>query len=80
MARSIAFSSDTDQRYLYVADSSNSKVWILRRRDLDVVGSFDTRGLHHLAGADSNGNLYTTGTTGPQRLLFKGQSAAAPAR
>jgi hypothetical protein len=67
----IGFSADQNQRYLYVADSSNAKVWILTRNSLQVIGSFDARGLHHLAGADSKGSLYTTGTMSPQRFRLK---------
>lgn len=56
-----------DQRYMYVADGTNQKVWILRRSDLEIVGSFGGRGrdpglfatsLHDVA-VDSKGNLYT---------------------
>jgi hypothetical protein len=56
-----------DQRFLYVADGVNQKVWILRLDEMRVVGSFGERGsgpgqfatsLHDLA-VDSKGNLYT---------------------
>jgi DNA-binding beta-propeller fold protein YncE len=56
-----------DQKFLYVADGGNQKVWILRRDRLDVVGSFGERGpgagqfattLHDLT-VDSQGNVYT---------------------
>jgi sugar lactone lactonase YvrE len=56
-----------DQRYLYLADGTNQKVWILSRRDLSVISSFGGPGrdagqfatsLHDIA-ADSRGNLYT---------------------
>jgi protein-S-isoprenylcysteine O-methyltransferase Ste14 len=56
-----------DQKFLYVADGANQKMWILRRDDLRVVGSFGERGpgpgqfatsLHDLA-VDSKGNIYT---------------------
>jgi DNA-binding beta-propeller fold protein YncE len=56
-----------DQQFLYVADGANQKVWILRRDELRVVGSFGERGpgpgqfatsLHDLA-VDSKGNIYT---------------------
>lgn len=70
----VGFSADPQQRFLYVGDSSSSKIWILRRSDLAVLGSFEARGIHHMAGADSKGNLYTTGSRTPQRFLFKGMS------
>jgi hypothetical protein len=56
-----------DQTYMYVADGTNSKVWILRRDTFEVVGSFGSAGtapgqfatsLHDLI-VDSHGNLYT---------------------
>lgn len=56
-----------DQTFLYVADGANQKVWILRRDQLRVVGSFGERGtgagqfattLHDLT-VDSKGNVYT---------------------
>jgi sugar lactone lactonase YvrE len=56
-----------DQTFVYVADSGNQKVWILRRDDMRVVGSFGERGpapgqfattLHDLT-VDSVGNVYT---------------------
>ena len=40
----IAFSPDEAQRWLYLADGTNHKVWILRRADLEVVGEFGPRG------------------------------------
>jgi DNA-binding beta-propeller fold protein YncE len=56
-----------DQKFLYVADGANQKVWILRRDQLRVAGSFGERGpgagqfattLHDLT-VDSRGNVYT---------------------
>lgn len=56
-----------DHRFVYVADGSNQKVWILRRDQLRVIGSFGERGsnagqfattLHDIA-VDSKGNIYT---------------------
>jgi len=56
-----------DQRFMYVADGTNQKMWILRRDDLQVVGSFGGPGsasgqfatsLHDIV-VDSKGNLYT---------------------
>jgi len=56
-----------DQKFLYVADGANQKVWILVRDQMRVVGSFGERGtgagqfattLHDLT-VDSKGNVYT---------------------
>ena len=63
----LELSRDPAQTYLYVPDGTNQKVWVLRRADLEVVGSFGTGGrnagyfgwIHNIA-MDSKGNLYTT--------------------
>jgi sugar lactone lactonase YvrE len=83
----IAFSSDAGQRFLYVADGSDQKVWILRRDTLDVVSSVGAGGRWpgHFYGVgniavDSKGNLYTGETYEGKRLqkfLFKGVAAPA---
>ena len=61
----IALSPDADQRWLYLADGTNHKVWILRRSDLQIVGAFGRGGRQvgqflrpHGMGIDSEGNLY----------------------
>lgn len=61
----IALSPDPDQRWLYLADGTNHKVWTLRREDLEVVGEFGRGGRQagqflrpHGMGVDSSGNLY----------------------
>ncbi len=60
-----ALSPDPDQRWLYMADGTNHKVWTLRREDLEVVGEFGRGGRQlgqflrpHGMSADSQGNLY----------------------
>jgi hypothetical protein len=71
----LAFSSDPEQRYVYVADPANKKVVILNRSDLKVVGSFGTGGreggrlleVHSLA-VDSKGNVYTGEVVTNQRV------------
>src|SRR5258708_6296045 len=61
----IGFSPDKDQRFLYVADGANKKIWILRRDDLKPVGSFSQGGrsggqviIAHALAVDSKGNVY----------------------
>ena len=62
----IELSRDTEQQWLFAADGANMKVWILRREDMEVVGSFGHGGrqagqfnwVHNIT-ADSFGNLYT---------------------
>jgi DNA-binding beta-propeller fold protein YncE len=62
----VAFSADPGQRYLYVADGMNERVYILDRQTLDVRTSFGTGGrvpgtFHELGSlaVDSQGNLFT---------------------
>jgi DNA-binding beta-propeller fold protein YncE len=56
-----------DQRFMYVADGGNQKIWILQRDTQQVLGSFGGPGkelgrfatsLHDIV-VDSKGNLYT---------------------
>ncbi len=61
----IALSADADQEWLYLADGTNHKVWILNRRSLEVVGEFGRGGRQvgqflrpHGMSVDSQGNLY----------------------
>lgn len=72
---SLAFSSDPQQRYLYVADGSNQKVWVLDRQDLAVVSSIGAGGRipGHFFGVgsvatDTQGNLYTGETYEGKRV------------
>jgi len=62
----VNFSSDPQQRYLFVGDGRNNVIWILNRADGKVVGSFGHNGRNagqfhwvHAMVADSEGNLYT---------------------
>jgi DNA-binding beta-propeller fold protein YncE len=61
----IALSPDPAQEWLYLADGTNHKVWILRRADLEIVGDFGRGGRQvgqflrpHGMGVDSRGNIY----------------------
>jgi sugar lactone lactonase YvrE len=58
-------SPDAAQTWLYVADGTNHKVWILRRSDLEIVGEFGHGGHQvgqmirpHGMSIDNQGNLY----------------------
>ena len=78
----IAFSSDPQQRFIYVADGHDKKVFVLRRDTLEVVTSFGDGG--RLAGqfygvgsiaVDSKGNVYTGETyegKRVQKFVYKG--------
>jgi hypothetical protein len=69
-AASTAFSTDPQQRFLYVGNRSQAKVMVLNRETLEILDSFGRWGaapgefgtLHHMA-ADSKGNLYVTEVT-----------------
>lgn len=86
-ASGIAFSTDPQQQFLYVADYENGQVHIVDRKALKPLGSFgalgekpgEFRGLHAIA-VDSKGTLWTAETqpkpvgSRVQRLVFKGIS------
>jgi DNA-binding beta-propeller fold protein YncE len=63
----MVLSHDATQRYLYVADGANGRIYILNRSDGAIVGSFGRTGhmagefkwIHNLA-IDAQGNLYTS--------------------
>jgi DNA-binding beta-propeller fold protein YncE len=78
----VAFSRDPQQRFLYVADGQNAKVYILDRQSLQLLTSFGDGGRQpgqffgvHSIATDSQGNLYTTETYEGKRLqkfVYKG--------
>jgi DNA-binding beta-propeller fold protein YncE len=77
-----AFSKDQQQKYLYVADGANEKIWVLDRNSLEILTTFGDGGRQpgqfyavHSIAADSKGNLYTTETYRGQRVqrfMYKG--------
>lgn len=71
----IAFSRDPDQRFLYLADGKNMKVYILDRQSLEVLTSFGAGGRQpgqffavHSIATDSKGNIFTTETYEGKRV------------
>jgi len=78
----IAFSKDPEQKYIYLADGANEKVYILLRETLEIVTSFGDGGRQpgqfyavHSIATDSKGNIYTTETyegKRVQRFVYKG--------
>ena len=62
----LVFSQDPQQRYMFVADGSNSEIYVMSRGDGKKLGSFgrpgrmagEFRGIHNIA-IDSKGNIYT---------------------
>jgi DNA-binding beta-propeller fold protein YncE len=71
----VAFSKDPQQRFLFVADGINNRIYILQRDTMQILTSFGDGGrqpgqfygVHSLA-IDSAGNLYTTETWEGKRL------------
>jgi DNA-binding beta-propeller fold protein YncE len=78
----IAFSKDPQQRFLYVADGKNERIYILERASLELLTSFGDGGRQpgqffgvHSIATDSKGNIYTTETYEGKRLqkfVYKG--------
>jgi NHL repeat-containing protein len=84
-AAGLAFSPDSEQQFMYVADYGNSHVVVVDRRKLTVLYQFgarsakpgDFQGIHNIA-VDSKGNLYTAEVAPgarAQRFVFKGMGA-----
>jgi DNA-binding beta-propeller fold protein YncE len=80
----IVLSPDPQQQWLYLADGTNHKVWILRRSDLEVVGEFGRGGRQvgqflrpHGMSVDAQGNLYvgeaSTGRRVQKFTLIRGK-------
>ena len=78
----IAFSKDSQQKYIFLADGSNEKVYIILRDTLEILTSFGDGGRQpgefyavHSIAADSKGNIFTTETYRGQRVqkfVYKG--------
>jgi len=78
----IDFSHDAEQRWLYLADGQNMKVYIIERETMEVLTAFGDGGRQpgmffavHSIAVDSKGNIFTTETYEGSRLqkfTFKG--------
>jgi DNA-binding beta-propeller fold protein YncE len=81
----IAFSKDPQQKYIYLADGANEKVYVMLRESLEILTSFGDGGRQpgqfyavHSIATDSKGNVYTTETYRGQRVQrfnYKGIAA-----
>src|SRR5215472_12932326 len=81
----IAFSKDPQQKYMYLADGSNEKVYVIDRESMEILTSFGDGGRQpgqfyavHSIATDSKGNVFTTETYRGQRLqkfMYKGLAA-----
>ena len=71
----ISFSSDVDQRFIYLADGTNRKIFIIERASMEILTNFGDGGrnpgqffaVHNIA-TDSKGNIYTTETYEGKRV------------
>jgi DNA-binding beta-propeller fold protein YncE len=78
----IAFSKDPEQKFLYLADGKNMKVYVIERETMEILTSFGDGGRQpgqffavHSIATDSEGNIYTTETYEGKRLqkfVYKG--------
>jgi DNA-binding beta-propeller fold protein YncE len=83
----IAFSKDPQQKYIFLADGANEKIYVMLRDTLEILTSFGDGGRQpgqfyavHSIAADSKGNIYTTETYRGQRVqrfVYKGLAAVA---
>jgi len=71
----IAFSKDPEQKYIYLADGKNERIYILDRQSLAILTAFGDGGRQpgqffgvHSIATDSKGNIYTTETYEGKRL------------
>ena len=81
----IAFSKDPQQKYIFLADGSNEKVYIMLRDTLEILTSFGDGGRQpgqfyavHSIATDSKGNIFTTETYRGQRVqkfVYKGMAS-----
>ena len=71
----VAFSKDPQQKYLYLADGANEKIYIIQRDTMEVLTSFGDGGRQpgqfyavHSIATDSKGNIFTSETYRGQRV------------
>jgi len=80
----IAFSKDPQQKYIYLCDGSNEKIYVIQRDTMEILTSFGDGGRQpgefyavHSIATDSKGNIYTTETYHGQRVqkfVYKGMA------
>ena len=78
----IAFSKDPQQKYIYLVDGKNERIYVMDRNSLDILTQFGDGGRQpgqffgvHSIVTDSKGNIYTTETYEGKRLqkfVYKG--------
>jgi hypothetical protein len=85
----IAFSKDPQQKFIYLADGKNMKVYIILRETMDILTSFGDGGRQpgqffavHSIATDSKGNIFTTETyegKRVQKFVYKGMGPVTKA-
>ena len=85
----IAFSRDAAQKYIYLADGKNARVYVIDRQSLETLTSFGDGGRQpgqffavHSIATDSRGNIFTTETYEGKRLqkfTYKGVGSVSRA-
>ena len=74
----LSFSHDPAQKYLFVGDGINQRIWVLRRKDGEEVSNFGAGYIYyvHQAALDSKGNYYIgdVGGAGPRPVQGSGKS------
>jgi DNA-binding beta-propeller fold protein YncE len=83
----IAFSRDPAQKYIYLADGKNEKVYIMDRQSLEILSEFGDGGRQpgqwfavHSIATDSKGNIFTTETYEGKRIqkfVYRGMATVA---
>ena len=83
----IAFSRDPQQKYLFLADGKNERVYVMDRQSLAILTMFGDGGRQpgqffavHSIATDSKGNIFTTETyegKRVQRFAYKGVRAVS---
>jgi len=78
----IDFSKDPEQKYIFLTDGKNEKVYIIDRQKMEILTSFGDGGRQpgqfygvHSIAVDSKGNIYTTETYEGKRIqkfVYKG--------
>ena len=83
----IAFSRDAQQKYIYLADGKNERVYVMDRQSLEIITQFGDGGRQpgqffavHSIATDSRGNVFTTETyegKRVQKFVYRGMGDVA---
>lgn len=83
----ITFSRDPEQKFMFVADGKNMKVYVMDRKSMEILTSFGDGGRQpgqffavHSIASDSKGNLFTTETyegKRVQKFVYRGLRPAS---